>query len=172
MSPSSDRGRVRGLVFSGPSHLRWAQAKSQRLHMRHLSTVALCPHVTIINTLRTYLLVTLKLESKYSLVALSECLPFCPYTWLPHSPFSRRTVVRICRVHGKFPNICEPRTTLSTLLFSYGGTISQMVKLFKMKENPKRILIFSRAVIVNVPFQTGEGTHLEGTQKSKTICMQ
>ena len=73
---------------------------------------------------------------------------------------------------GTFPNTCEPRTTLSTLLFSYGGTINEMIKLFKTKENPKNILIFYRAIILNVSFQTGEGTHLEGTHKSTTISVQ
>ena len=106
-----------------------------------------------------------------------EKMQFCgpvlvPSAQLPHGLFSRGLVVPICRVYGKFPGTCETRTTSSTLLFSYGGTVNQMIRLFKTKENPKNILIFYRAISIKRIIPNWEGTHLEGTHKSTTISVQ
>lgn len=64
-------------------------------------------------------------------------------------------------IYSQLDNTCETRTNLPTLLFSYRDVISQMMELFNMKENTKKILIFYRAIILNVSFQIAVRTNLE-----------
>lgn len=50
---------------------------------------------------------------------------------------------------------------MNPLINPYRDITSQIMKLFNMKENTKKILIFYRALILNISFQIKVGTNLE-----------
>lgn len=50
---------------------------------------------------------------------------------------------------------------MNHLINPYRAITSEIMKLFNMKENTKKILIFYRAITLNISFQIKVGTNLE-----------
>lgn len=50
---------------------------------------------------------------------------------------------------------------MNHLINPYRDIVSQITKLFNMEENTKKILIFYRAIILNISLQIKVGTNLE-----------
>lgn len=56
---------------------------------------------------------------------------------------------------------------MNHLINPYRAITSKIMKLFNMKENTKKILIFYRAITLNISFQIKVGTNLEKNVKFK-----
>lgn len=89
----------------------------------------------------TLLTISSHFRESNQFVGLSEYFLFCPTSCLPlfHSPGSQLSPFKI---YSRLDSAHETRTTSSTIFFSYSDIISQMMELFNMKENTKKILIF------------------------------